>query len=67
MSSMREGIKDHVKLMHSTSYSSQKEKGEHSGKESKQTRNYSIINPRETSPVGFYAKSKISKPRYLSK
>lgn len=66
--SMRETMKDRVKVMHSTSYSSNKEKNsDQVVKEFKHSRNYSIISPRDTSSVGFYAQSKIKHPRYLSK
>lgn len=32
-----------------------------------ETRNYSIVLPRQTSPVGFFNKTKIRNPFYLSK
>ena len=63
--SLRESMGDKVRLFRSTSYVSS------CGKEERETklssRNYSILGARETSPVGFYQTSKISKPRYLSK
>ena len=63
-------MKDDVKMnrtsMHlSTNFKSKETDG--STKETKATRNYSIVSPRDTSPVGFYTESKIRKPRYLSK
>jgi hypothetical protein len=67
---MRELIKDDVRMnktsMHlSTNFKSKETDG--SVRETKATRNYSIVSPRDTSSVGFYAESKIKKPRYLSK
>lgn len=32
-----------------------------------ETRNYSIVLPRQTSPVGFFTKTKIKNPFYLTK
>ncbi len=64
---MKESLRDQVKIMHSTSYSSHKDKGALTSKETKHSRNYSIVSPRDTSSVGFFAQSKISRPRYLSK
>ena len=36
-------------------------------RDTRHTKNYSIISPRETSSIGFFANSKIKEPRYLSK
>ena len=63
--SLRETMKDKVKVMRSTSFASSKGKDERETKLS--SRNYSILGARETSPVGFYQTSKITKPHYLSK
>jgi hypothetical protein len=66
--SMRETLRDKVKAMHSTTYSSTKERNvDPNFKEAKHCRNYSILSQRETSSVGFFAQSKIKHPRYLSK
>jgi hypothetical protein len=63
-SSLKEAIQDKVKSMRSTSYITQKE---NHFKETKTTRNYSIIDRRETSSVGFFNPSKIVKPRYIAR
>jgi hypothetical protein len=55
---MKSFIKDKVKMTKSKSFLST------SGDFSK---NYSILDPRNTSPSGFFSQSKIKAPRYLSK
>jgi len=67
---MREILKNEEKMnrtsMHiSTNFKPKETDG--SMKETKTTRNYSIVSPRDTSSIGFYAQSKIKKPRYISK
>jgi hypothetical protein len=59
--SITEHIKDKVKFGKSSSFLSTKE---HSFSHTQ--RNYSIISPRDTSPVAFFQKTKIENPRYIS-
>ncbi len=55
---MKTFIKDKVKLSKSNSLMSTAIDFE---------KNYSILNPRQTSPAGFFNQSKIKTTRYLSK
>lgn len=66
-SSLKEAMQDKVRSMRSTSFFTNKEHQEAEMRETKTTRNYSIINARDTSSVGFFNSTKIKKPRYISK
>ena len=54
--------------MHLSSKEKSHEKdGDISMRDTRHSRNYSIISPRETSSIGFFKNTKIKEPRYLSK
>jgi hypothetical protein len=65
---MREGFKEQVKFGRSSSNLNGRGRSEdNSHRETRHSRNYSIVSPRETSSVNFFANSKIKDPRYLSR
>lgn len=68
ITSMQELMKEKVRSNRTTSYFSIKDKnGSIISRETKASKNYSIVEPQQTSQIGFYVKSKIKRPRYLSK
>jgi hypothetical protein len=64
-SSLKEGMQDKLKSMRTTSYFTPRKDQEL--RETNASHNYSILDARETSSVGFFNASKIKQPRYLSK
>jgi hypothetical protein len=64
-SSMKVGLAEKVKSMRTTAFFTPRKDQEM--RETSATRNYSIIDARDTSAIHFFNTSKIKQPRYLSK